>query len=218
MSWPIRPLRAIGPRAWIIGTAVDPPPGTLCFNSSPVLARQIPPRHAQKANPIIAGPKPMQAKSQGKGSNPAQGAPPLKFDPWANYSGARPAPATPSNPGPTDLKFEAQEQRIEKLETSLKELQDAQDESKHHLTDLKTEVQKRDEATRNHFDSQLHQMQQQLNQSFLRHCIHKPRILIKACKSSRPCSCNRSANSLRNRMITWRVDSMFGFLFHMCYC
>lgn len=166
LSWPIRPLRAIGPRAWIIGTAVDPPPGTLCFNSSPVLARQIPPRHAQKANPIIAGPKPMQAKSQGKGSNPAQGAPPLKFDPWANYSGARPAPATPSNPGPTDLKFEAQEQRIEKLETSLKELQDAQDESRHHLTDLKTEVQKRDEATRNHFDSQLHQMQQQLNQSF----------------------------------------------------
>ena len=130
------------------------------------LARPIPPRHAPRANPIIAGPKPMPTKSFGNSSNQSQGATPLKFDPWANYSGTRPAPATPSNPGPTDLKFEAQEQRIEKLETSLKEMQVAQEESKHQLTDLKTEVQTRDTATRNHFDSQLQQMQQQLNHSF----------------------------------------------------
>lgn len=166
LHWPMKPLRAVGPRSWIIGTAIEPPAGTLCFNASPILARQIPPRHAPRSNPIIAGPKPIASKGQALNVNQPQGVPPLKFDPWANYAGARPAPATPSNQGPTDLKFEAQDQRIEKLETSLKEMQLAQEESKQQLTDLKTEVQTRDTATRTHFDSKLQQMQQQLDQSF----------------------------------------------------
>ena len=63
-AWKLRPLRAVGPRSWLVGTGDNPPAGTLHFNGAPLLVRELHGRHQSWHNPIVAGPKPTQSRVQ----------------------------------------------------------------------------------------------------------------------------------------------------------
>ena len=41
VQWQIKPLRASGPRAWVVGAVNAPPTKTLYFNSEPLLIREV---------------------------------------------------------------------------------------------------------------------------------------------------------------------------------
>ena len=93
-SWKAKPLRAMGPRAWLLGTSQEPSGVTMHFNGSPVLIRELKARMQNPSNPIIAGPKPtMQPTSTGANIGP------LLTDQWANYTGPKPSPSASNGAG-----------------------------------------------------------------------------------------------------------------------
>ena len=118
-GWDIKPIKALGPRSWLIGAKEHPPEGFHTFNGSPIIIRVLPPRQNVQTSPILAGPRP------NKHSSTAQ---PIKkeiqdpfFDPWAGYqpSNAAAPVAVRNLPGPTEAKFQEQDQKIAKLEEAI---------------------------------------------------------------------------------------------------
>eukprot|EP00435_Cladocopium_sp_Y103_P028682 s1479_g7.t1 len=153
VSWKLRPLRAVGPRAWLIGTGQDPPAPQLHFNSMPVLARELKGRFQATSSPIVAGPKP----SRSSGNNFNQHEPsPLQGDPWANYQGPKPAmPASvpQANPiGPTEQKFAQQEDRLNKLEEAMKQINTGQQKQGILIEKIQKDQIGRDQEIRQHID------------------------------------------------------------------
>ena len=172
-KWSIKPLRAAGPRAWVIGSSDDPPKCNLHFNSEPILIKEIKPRQPPP-NPIVAGPRPraLPAATQ----DDTKVLPPLRGDPWApnsnpwaNWkSSTASAPAAPSAPmvGPTEQKFQQQEQRIAHMESVITKIQQDQATANENVENLKQEVVQRDEAMKQQIDTRLHGIKKELDASF----------------------------------------------------
>ena len=165
LKWPIKPIRALGPRSWLIGSPVLPP-DSLHFNGAPILARILQPRTQHAPSPIIAGPKP---------SHPASvqqpGLPGLSSDPWAAWTGPRPTPpavpaATRTITGPVESKLNEQNDRIEKLESSIQQLQTNQEKQSKDMQENAEEVRKRDQQLRTHMDSRLGEIRKELDATF----------------------------------------------------
>lgn len=118
-GWSIKPIKSLGPRAWLIGAKEHPPEGFHTFNGSPIIIRVLPPRQSMQTSPILAGPKPNKHFVT---SNPRKSdlQDPF-FDPWAGYqpTNATASTAVRSLPGPTEAKFQEQDQKITKLEEAL---------------------------------------------------------------------------------------------------
>ena len=168
VQWPLKPLRAVGPKSWVVGATAPPPQQHLFFNSAPLLIREITAKQPPM-NPIIAGPRPKASAAL----------PPLNGDPWAgnsatnpwaNYKGTQPSTAAPpaSNPviGPTEQKFQAQNDRISQLESAIQTLQQDQLDTKGAVKSLHTEIQQRDEQIKTHLDARLSSVKQELDASF----------------------------------------------------
>ena len=167
-AWPIKPLRAVGPRSWVVGAAVAPPKPTMFFNSEPLLIREITSKPAP-VNPIIAGPRPKAQTAelpQLKGDPWAQTA----SSPWANYKGPQQAghhlQSQPTAVGPTEQKFQAQEDRIAKLEDALQGVQKEQKVAMDAVSSLHADVRKRDDQIKSHLDNRLAAVKQELDSSF----------------------------------------------------
>lgn len=64
-SWHIQPIKAVGPKSWIVSTAQHPVDQLMLFNSQPIIARILPPRTQTRHQSVLAGPKPQ--RGQGKG-------------------------------------------------------------------------------------------------------------------------------------------------------
>eukprot|EP00438_Fugacium_kawagutii_P007085 Skav214276 [mRNA] locus=scaffold642:392233:396459:- [translate_table: standard] len=79
IGWNIRPLRAAGPRAWIVGTEVPAPDKQLSFNGQLVLPTLLPPKQSISVSPILAGPRATPMKKSDANHTP------LQSDDWANY-------------------------------------------------------------------------------------------------------------------------------------
>ena len=98
VSWPVRPLRPLGPRQWIVGASSDPPEGILSFNDQPVLVQHAAPK-ASRAPVVCAGrvpPGPTPAAAQ-------QDDPWAQSDPWSKYlQKRRPTEASVAK-GPSQL-------------------------------------------------------------------------------------------------------------------
>ena len=58
VKWPLKPIKAAGPKSWIVGATMHPMQQVLVFNGQPILAKLIPPKQHPSVSPIIAGPKP----------------------------------------------------------------------------------------------------------------------------------------------------------------
>ena len=166
--WPLKPIRALGAKSWIVGAKGSPPQLTLHFNGSPVLVREAGLK-AATMHPIIAGPRPQR-------THVAQPVDLLQShgDPWANWSGSSTLPAKPPVPsasvaqGPTETKFSQQEARIEKLETVLTQMQTSQAEQNAALKQVQQDVQSKDIELRKHMDTRLEAVKMQLSDSFAR--------------------------------------------------
>ena len=116
-SWKLRPFKALGPRAWLVGAETHAPDGILTFNGSPVLVRLVPPKNSTAYSPIVAGPRPTNASSQTANIGAVDG---LQLnDPWARWHPSNPggsnAPAGQSlsrqPQGPMETRFVDHEQR-----------------------------------------------------------------------------------------------------------
>ena len=123
-QWAIRPLKALGAAAWLIGAKEKAPAGILTFNGRPMLLKLLPPKSQTKTSPVVAGPKPTRSsKYQEAKSEAAPSVAMLTHDPWANYSGPKPANAQTNLPrdvtGPTEKKFQEQSERIAQVEQAL---------------------------------------------------------------------------------------------------
>eukprot|EP00435_Cladocopium_sp_Y103_P074572 s105_g49.t1 len=168
VSWSLRPLRAVGPRSWLVGSGADPPQAPLHFHGMPLLVRELQGKYHPTTSPIIAGPKPSPAKTHQQQLSNAQ----LIGDPWASYSGPKPVmsqpqtvPAQPTGMGPTEQKFAQQEDRLTKLEAAVKDMQVSQASQNETMAQMKHDNEQRDKAIRSHLDERLHAIQADLNQS-----------------------------------------------------
>ena len=119
-GWQTKPVKALGPRGWLVGTADHAPPGLHVYNGSPVLLKWLPPKQSQGSSPLLAGPRPTKQSLQNKDSqvDPIQG----QFDPWANWQGTKPAANPKAVTGPTEQRFKAQDEKIGQLENALQKL------------------------------------------------------------------------------------------------
>ena len=170
-NWDMKPLRAVGPRAWMVGSGGDPPAAPLHFNGAPMLVRELQGKFHPASHPIVAGPGPTPAKFQGfPGASNAQ----LIGDPWASYIGPKvqpqvaPASALPNAAamGPTEQKFTQQADRLTKLEAAVQQLQTGQAKQHESIEEIKQTGLERDKAIRAHMDDQLKSIKTDLSQSF----------------------------------------------------
>ena len=166
LAWPIKPLRQLGARAWIIGTGSEPPAGPTSFNGQHVLIRELANKTPQATNPIVAGPKPAARTTARPDTLPQ-----LQGDPWAKWTGPSAPQAAMAGPprsvtGPTADKLAEQDNRIKQLEQSVQNIQAAQGQQSHALDAIKTEVQERDNRMKQHVDSGLAQLRNELDTSF----------------------------------------------------
>lgn len=167
ISWPLKPLRAVGPRAWLIGTEQDPPSTQLHFNSSPILARELNSKPQAFNNPIVAGPRPSKPSHAAANQDNYQ----LIGDPWANWTGPRPtAPAAPiaasTTIGPTEQQFAQQADRLNKLETAMQEMQTGQKKQEIVMEKIQKEQVNRDQEVRQQIDDKFAAMKHEIDKTF----------------------------------------------------
>eukprot|EP00438_Fugacium_kawagutii_P009979 Skav234398 [mRNA] locus=scaffold873:183676:188215:- [translate_table: standard] len=185
VGWTIKPLKSLGPRAYLIATNQPPPDGVLVFNGSPIIAQFLPPRNTVGNHPtILAGPKP-QRQVQVDGM--------LKDDPWAPFFSRQadaaslpskgPVAAPRSVAGPTEQKFQHTETRLHALETSLQELKQVQQEQAASNQAFQTATQQAVKATeeglKNYVASSIDQVRKDLDTS-LKHAMETPTKQINA--------------------------------------
>lgn len=154
VQWPLKPIKAAGPKSWIIGATSHPTQQVLVFNGQPILAKLIPPKQHSQVSPIVAGPKP-SIHSQKK-SDPFQ-----TNDPWAKFqptSSSIPPHQPRDVAGPTEAKFQQQESRILQVEQALQQLQN---ETKAGFAD----VEKREKHFQDALHKDLHAMRNDIDKS-----------------------------------------------------
>eukprot|EP00438_Fugacium_kawagutii_P035322 Skav206912 [mRNA] locus=scaffold808:371929:376347:+ [translate_table: standard] len=165
LGWKVKPIRALGPRGWLVGSPSHPGAEQLAFNGIPVLTRPVRPRQTHYADPILAGPKPTP-KSVGKSGAVLA---PLIGDPWAGYQGIKPQTtpvqasqaAGPSSTGPIEQRLQLQEDRLSKIEESIARGQ-------HHVQDIQKDIEAKDIAMKSHVDQQLHALRNEIDSGFTR--------------------------------------------------
>eukprot|EP00438_Fugacium_kawagutii_P007750 Skav221250 [mRNA] locus=scaffold1045:583762:585732:+ [translate_table: standard] len=157
----IRAIRALGPRGWLIGTPAELPSQQYAFNGTPILIRPVQPRHIQHADPVVAGPKPV---------NSTLVTTPLQGDPWARWQGTGlstpPARPASSQTGPTESKLQEHDTRLEEITATLASLKDEQSQHKKHFVDLQAELKTRDTKIIGHLDHQIQNLRTEMDQSF----------------------------------------------------
>ena len=155
VSWEIKPIKPLGARAWLLGTAVEPPSSFLLFNTTPVMAKYLPPRESNRQNLVVAG-----RLTKQKPDAPWDHSDVTSIDPWAKYkmnNGNQPASsvaslgstASRSVTGPTEAKFTEQSARITKLEEQVSSMAQKQQEQRQEIQEQFEGVAKREQTTHN---------------------------------------------------------------------
>eukprot|EP00435_Cladocopium_sp_Y103_P006658 s4409_g2.t1 len=129
IQWDFKPMKAIGPNAWLIGSANMPPEGLLLFNSKPILLKYLPPRDTFASSPIVAGPQPRRQERKQSITPEADHSGP-HFDPWAGYQNQKSQAKTqPTQPrelaGPTEAKFQEHSARLQDHTDKLSKMEEA---------------------------------------------------------------------------------------------
>ena len=144
VGWKAKPVKAIGAQAWLVRACDRPPAGHLLFNSSPVLLTFLPPK-PEVSRPILAGPAP-RPKVQG-GRNPGATPEWPQGDPWQNWQGSTgsasvSAPVARQTDGPTSVRLQAQDAKIEALQLQMSKMSDHQKAMDSGLTQRMTAMEK----------------------------------------------------------------------------
>eukprot|EP00438_Fugacium_kawagutii_P013865 Skav228405 [mRNA] locus=scaffold3824:107632:111723:- [translate_table: standard] len=193
-SWKASPLKSIGARAWLISSDEQPPPGILRFNEHPLLVTETQSRSKDAQIGLVAGPR----SRDGPGSSSNE-APPNAFrlgdphmDPWA-----KPANATPVTQGASSQRFDHQEQRIDTLEKSLRQIQEqCQQQSAdtntrfaaldQNLQQHAQQTQNAFQTLRQDFKNTLHQALSQQDQRYATTMDEIKQLLLRAEKRKQP--------------------------------
>lgn len=124
-KWAVKPIKPLGPVTWLIGSDSKAPCDIMKFNGKPMILRWLAPRSTAYANPIIAGPAPRKTKGAGKGTmKPEDDASGPYFDPWKHCL-RTPAPVATQateNTGPTEARFQQQDEEIAAIKAQLQTL------------------------------------------------------------------------------------------------
>ena len=175
---PIKPLKAVGAKQWIVGSN-DAPPNLLQFNGQPILVQQLYQKGLQTQAAIAAGPRKAPQKPYTVQQQPASHATDIfhtgdpHMDPWTpaslRTSAAESKTTEPrSVAGPVTALFQQQDSRIQAMETMLKGMQDNQQQvvaqTEARFLQVENTIQQNAALTQTNFDSVRHE-QQQLNQS-----------------------------------------------------
>ena len=164
MKWEATPIRALGPQTWIVRSAAEIPPGIIRFNSSPILARLLPPREQQGPEKILLGPRPKPQLTQQ--SDPwHQGQ-----DPWASYGPAKamlaaPQAALPPQQGPTEKRLLEQDAKIANMQASLEQLTQSQKHHAKHVESQFKQAAQREQDNMNKMDSALKQIEKSVDKA-----------------------------------------------------
>lgn len=171
IQWDFKPLRALGPRAWIVGAGRAPDNKQYAFNGLPVLIQEIQSKHHGVTNPIVAGPKPGPKKESRSSEFLANGL--FAVDPWGSYTGPKPAHVTTTQPttarataGPTADRLAQQDDKIANMQKALNQLQENQIQRGHIMEKFQEDATQRDGAIRAHVDQQLKSFKKDLDNSF----------------------------------------------------
>eukprot|EP00435_Cladocopium_sp_Y103_P070880 s44_g36.t1 len=172
VNWVIRPLRATGPKSWLVCSGNSPPAGPLAFNGHPILPRLMQRKEHSSVQPILAGPRrqPVKALQTQPSSMPAQG---LISDPWMRYrqmNGQAPATAASALPatvtGPNEQRFVQQEAKVQELEQKIEALQTTQVQHGTHLTQISNDLATTEAKIADKVNASMLQVKNELNASF----------------------------------------------------
>eukprot|EP00438_Fugacium_kawagutii_P011853 Skav236795 [mRNA] locus=scaffold1361:455795:457639:- [translate_table: standard] len=171
-GWQIKPIRALGPKGWLVGSPDHPRNQQMAFNGAPILTRYVRPRMDDRENPIVAGPRPTFHKAAQK----APPLPPLSSDPWARWEGPQqsraPGPhVTPATPqaaglGPTDQRFQTHEERFQKLEESMAKMQLHSEQQHAEVANLHQTIVKNETQMKAHVDASIQGLRHEIGESF----------------------------------------------------
>eukprot|EP00438_Fugacium_kawagutii_P015445 Skav221577 [mRNA] locus=scaffold1376:1142356:1146159:- [translate_table: standard] len=170
-AWQAKPLRPIGPRAWMVGASVPPPEtATLSYNGNPILVKEVTP-YQHKSSPILAGPKPRHSSTATMTTQEKIAAGVLLTDPWASWEGPRVHPVRQDPPsratqGPFEQRCAAQDSRIQQLENTLQDITNTQQSQGQQLQLVQETIVRQDKAQKAHLDSTLQQFRSELDTSF----------------------------------------------------
>eukprot|EP00435_Cladocopium_sp_Y103_P067838 s63_g30.t1 len=140
-QWPIRPLKPVGAKQWLVAAA-GPPPKMLLFNTQPLLVQEVTNKQPSATAAIAAGPRPKASAKPTRGDQAAifkTGDP--FMDPWTKPTTAGPDKGPPSGApaastraveGPVADKFQQQDVRIQAIEAAVGQLQTAQQQHSTH--------------------------------------------------------------------------------------
>ena len=137
-GWKLKPIKASGPKAWIVGADSQPVNSFMLYNGHPLIVKLVPPKNSPTTTAVLAGPKPGRFLQEV--SNKADGL--QLHDPWANYNpiGAGGPVASPAMPrelsGPTQKRFQEQDEKLGFLE---KQIETLRTDTQNGMEKLKTE-------------------------------------------------------------------------------
>lgn len=173
ISWSIRPIRAIGPKAWLICSGSNPPSGVLSWNNNPILPTLLPPRQRDGQQAIVAGPRARQDTRKQEGQQVHVNG---NSDPWMNYLRSNPSPfasAGASQPaparqlqGPVEQKLSAQDERIKGLEQQMASMTKAQDSTAQAVQQLRENTASMEQRLGSQLTQAVATVKQELTNSF----------------------------------------------------
>eukprot|EP00438_Fugacium_kawagutii_P008078 Skav207894 [mRNA] locus=scaffold2233:41451:42899:- [translate_table: standard] len=178
-AWSLQPIKPLGPVPWLVGSDSPAPCDILKFNGNPLILKWLAPKGHAQANPIIAGPAPRKPKGKGKGKGvetPAEDPFGPHFDPWHGYEKRiEPAPSTRELTGPTEARFQKQDEQIAAMEAAITQLkQDTQNEfvkveqrAQNNMLQVKQTIGAVKEELANSFQKSLSQQSESINSTLL---------------------------------------------------
>eukprot|EP00438_Fugacium_kawagutii_P029380 Skav202098 [mRNA] locus=scaffold513:323545:328569:- [translate_table: standard] len=171
-DWKIRPLRAVGAKAWIVASN-QIPTGILSFNNMPLLLQQLPQKGYKPQNTIAAGPRPKPSDVKVdtvEVPNPKRPTE-LLGDPWAKYTptqgtmdavsiGAASSEQR-SIPGPISTRLQQQDSKLLAIEEAVNQLKTDQNTQitaiQQHQTIIEDQLQKQAHHNKQQFDWLAHE-------------------------------------------------------------
>eukprot|EP00435_Cladocopium_sp_Y103_P008866 s820_g2.t1 len=176
VKWPLRPLRATGPKSWLVCTDTEPPEGPLAFNGNPVLPRYMPQRHHPLQQPIIAGPRATATKASIATTNNTMSSQSGGFDPWMTYhilKGNNPmstanasVASVPAQQGPVENRLAQQDAKVQELEQKIEAIQTQQTQHSGHIQKLQTDLVSTEQRIVHTMNQSMQGVKTELSKSF----------------------------------------------------
>ena len=129
VGWRLKPIKASGPKTWIVGSDSQPKDSFMQYNGHPLIVKLLPPKNSPVNTAVLAGPKPGKFQIEKPNNRDLL----QTNDPWANYNPSMTNATTPNLTaprevaGPTRKKFQEQDAKMQVLEQQIASLrQDTQ--------------------------------------------------------------------------------------------